>query len=287
MRKIKIFLPIIILLLSIISTGCIKNDNTFYLNDQYYGSSKLNEIDGKSLENLIEEKETFAIFVYQPLCAASEDFKKVLTTFTKENQISFYKITYAKLKETSLKETIKYYPTLIIIKEGEVVDFLETDSAEDYEYYKSSSTFKKWFTKYVKLIEPINVEEEEEEINPEDVVIDVVYDDIVYDENKVNIYLFWGDGCSHCKALKEFLGSIENEYGKYYTLHKYETWYDETNKKAMDQFSAKMGVKATGVPYMIIGEKVFSGYSKSNNQEIIDAIVSQHKNSYDVYFDKD
>lgn len=287
MKKGRVIIPLLLLVISLITSGCIKEDNTFYLDSQYYGSSKLNETDADSLENLLEEKETFALFVYQPLCAASEDFKDVLTDFTKENGMSFYKITYSKLKETSLKEAVKYYPTLVIIREGEIVDFLESDSAEDYNYYKTSDGFKTWFTKYVKLKETSPIEEEEEEINPEDVVIDVVYDDITYDENKVNIYLFWGDGCGHCKALKEFLASIEEEYGQYYILHKYEVWFDSKNKEAMNQFSSKMGKKADGVPYMIIGDEVFSGYSESNNEAIIEAITTQYKNSYDVYFDKD
>ena len=29
--------------------------------------------------------------------------------------------------------------------------------------------------------------------------------DVVYDENKLNIYLFWGKGCPHCEEEWEFL----------------------------------------------------------------------------------
>ena len=31
--------------------------------------------------------------------------------------------------------------------------------------------------------------------------------DIVYDENKINIYIFWGDGCPHCEEEWKFLKS--------------------------------------------------------------------------------
>ena len=37
----------------------------------------------------------------------------------------------------------------------------------------------------------------EEETN-NDTKIDAKLEDIVYDENKVNIYFFWGNGCPHC-----------------------------------------------------------------------------------------
>ena len=48
-----------------------------------------------------------------------------------------------------------------------------------------------------------------------------------------------------------------------------------------------MGDEAKGVPYTIIGEKTFSGYSEEMNDEIIKAIKSQYKDSYDVYFSKE
>ena len=49
------------------------------------------------------------------------------------------------MKETELKEYIKYYPSLVIYYEGEIVDYLDTNSDSDSEYYKSVDGFKKWF----------------------------------------------------------------------------------------------------------------------------------------------
>ena len=31
-------------------------------------------------------------------------------------------------------------------------------------------------------------------------------------KEKVNLYLFWGDGCPHCEAEQEFLTEIEEEF---------------------------------------------------------------------------
>ena len=63
--------------------------------------------------------------------------------------------------------------------------------------------------------------------------------DIVYDENKINIYIFWGDGCPHCEEAIKFFNSIEDEYGKYYKLVKYEVWNDQDNSKLMDEVASK------------------------------------------------
>ena len=47
-----------------------------------------------------------------------------------------------------------------------------------------------------------------------------------------------------------------------------------------------MGDEVSGVPYTIIGEKTFSGFSETYEKDILDAIKNQYQNSYDVYFDK-
>ena len=45
----------------------------------------------------------------------------------------------------------------------------------------------------------------------------------------IDIYLFYGDGCPHCKAEKEYLNEIKDKYE--ITIHEYETWYNSDNEK--------------------------------------------------------
>lgn len=108
---------------------------------------------------------------------------------------------------------------------------------------------------------------------------------IVYDENKVNIYEFYGQECPHCIKLNSFFERIENEYGNFYKLNKFETWHNSENLEIYKEFASVLGYEAKGVPFIVIGNQVIRGFSESKEQEIIDAITSQYKNSYDVYFD--
>ena len=108
---------------------------------------------------------------------------------------------------------------------------------------------------------------------------------IVYDENKVNIYEFYGQECPHCIKLNSFFEKIENEYGNFYKLNKFETWHNSENLEIYKEFASVLGYEAKGVPFIVIGNQVIRGFSESKEQEIIDAITSQYKNSYDVYFD--
>ena len=111
-------------------------------------------------------------------------------------------------------------------------------------------------------------------------------DNITKKDGKVNIYLFWGDGCPHCKEEKLFLKSIENEYGNLFNVYEFEVWHNEENEKIMKEFGKAMDDNLTGVPYTIIGKESIKGFNGSKKEQILDAIINESKNNYDVYFDK-
>lgn len=279
-KKIIIFLLIIS---SFLLGGC---SNKFSLEDKYYKKASFTEIEKKDYEELIKNKESFGVFIYQPLCTTSYNFNKVVTKFTDMYEMNFYKISFANLKETELKDKIKYYPSFAIFKDGELVDYLDANSKEDTNKYKSVDYFANWFSSYVKVtLKNTSVQENVVEEEKEKLKIDADLDNLKYDENKVNIYFFWGNGCPHCEQEFEFFESIETEYGDYFTLNTFETWYDEDNREILEQFASNMEDEITGVPYTIIGNKSFKGFSTRYEEEMLNAIKEQYKDSYDVYFD--
>ena len=275
---------IVFCILLFMVVGC--KNKIFSFEEKYYNEASLNEIQYEELNKLVDNKESFGVFIYQPLCETSSGFESVLNTFIKQYQMSFYKVAYSDIKNTDLGKKIKYYPSFIIYKEGEIVDYLEADKDEDTNIYKNIEDFKSWLSSYVTLPNITNSYEENENTNLKDFNITVEVDDISYDENKVNIYLFWGDGCPHCENAKNFFESIEEEYGKYFKLNKFEVWYNKDNKEIMNQFASAMGEEVKGVPYIIIGNKTYKGFSESYKESIVEAITSQYKNSYDVYFNR-
>ena len=42
--------------------------------------------------------------------------------------VSFYKMSFVNMKETNLKDKIKYYPSFAIFKDGELVDYLDANN---------------------------------------------------------------------------------------------------------------------------------------------------------------
>lgn len=255
----------------LVLTGC--GEKTFSLEDKYYMNMTVNEIEKDGLEKLINDKESFGVFIYQPLCAASSAFEKVLNEFIESYRVSFYKMSFTNMKETELGAEIKYYPSFVIYKDGKMVDYLDANSEEDKESYQDLSGFTKWFKKYVEIDESIAKKK------------DAKLEELVYSEDKVNIYFFWGWGCPHCEEEHKFFEDIEEEYGKYYKLNTFEVWYNEDNLMIYEQFAEKMGDAADGVPYTIIGNKTISGFGDAAKKKIKNAIMEEYEKSYDVYFD--
>ena len=106
--------------------------------------------------------------------------------------------------------------------------------------------------------------------------------DIKSSKNKVNVYVFWGDGCPHCKHLAQFFDSNKSELKDKMNLYTFEVWKDSTNLKFMKDFGKFLGETPQGVPYMIIGDKTFSGFAESDKKtkdEIINLIKQGYQNS--------
>ena len=61
--------------------------------------------------------------------------------------------------------------------------------------------------------------------------------DIKNSSDKVNIYIFWGDGCPHCKHLAEFFNEHRSEVEKMTNLYTLEVWKNSDNLTLMKNFS--------------------------------------------------
>ena len=116
--------------------------------------------------------------------------------------------------------------------------------------------------------------------------IDLEYSDYKETDDQVIIYMFRGKGCGYCRAFLTFLNSIAEEYGKKFKLVSYETWYDTKNQELMDKVGTFFNQPAQGVPYIVIGDKVFAGYASSYDDQIkakIDEMYATKKSKrYDV-----
>lgn len=90
--------------------------------------------------------------------------------------------------------------------------------------------------------------------------------------DKITIYFFHGDGCSHCADEQIFLSELENKYLDKINIVKYEVWYNDSNDSLYNNVKKYLNSSARGVPFTVVGEKYFSGYNSSVGTNIQNAI---------------
>ncbi len=106
------------------------------------------------------------------------------------------------------------------------------------------------------------------------------------DDKQAIVYLFRGNGCGYCRNFLTFLSSITKDYGKYFRVVSFEVWGDKKNSELLSKMPKVTGEDAGGVPYIIIGSKVFGGYSSSYDSEIKQAIMDEYNNPSEDVFSK-
>ena len=149
--------------------------------------------------------------------------------------------------------TLFVTPNMVSAK-TETTDLKETVK-EEIELFKSADGYED----YVKQLEEADLSNYEES------------------KKKVNVYFFRGSTCSHCFEATVFFANIAKEYGQYFNLKAYEVWSNNDNASLMEKVGKKLGDDVSGVPYIVIGKKSWTGYASSYD----DAIKSEIKSQYD------
>lgn len=88
-----------------------------------------------------------------------------------------------------------------------------------------------------------------------------------------DLVLFWGDGCPHCAAEKEWLAAFSAEHPEVVIVD-YEVWYEEANQQLLADTASAFGFEVTGVPVTIVGEQVWTGWSEAMAPQVEAALAS-------------
>ncbi len=103
---------------------------------------------------------------------------------------------------------------------------------------------------------------------------------LAQNDDVVNVYFFWGDGCPHCAHEKPFLEKLEQEDPQV-KVHSYEVWGSEENRQLMVDFGKKLDVEVSGVPFTVVGEKHFIGWLSEDHtgEQIKEAVECAKENN--------
>ncbi|HLE06598.1 MAG TPA: hypothetical protein VI790_04545 [Candidatus Nanoarchaeia archaeon] len=101
----------------------------------------------------------------------------------------------------------------------------------------------------------------------------VLINTVSAENQTINIYLFWAEGCPHCASEKVFLNQLTSENSNI-IVHQYEISGNAENLKLIQEVGEKLGVNVKGVPFTVIGEHYIIGWynEATTGKEILDAI---------------
>ncbi len=90
-------------------------------------------------------------------------------------------------------------------------------------------------------------------------------------QHNTNVYMFWGDGCPHCKHAKEVIEPhIANKPSVSY--HNFEVYFNKKNQKKMQLAGETLDIEASGVPLIIVGDTAYTGFSDTTGKKITQRI---------------
>ena len=150
----KLFL-IIICFLSLFITGCNNKKhiddgtNRIYLSDKYYHKGEFIDTHSNDINNL--NNENYLLFTNNNYCnlaiPCDEIFQKVMSKY----KIDILFIPFEEFKNTSFYNTVKFAPSVLIIKNNEIIEYLDAESNEDLDKYQDENKFEEWLNNYIHL----------------------------------------------------------------------------------------------------------------------------------------
>lgn len=147
----KVGLLLLSFLLILVISGCDKKEEKFYLEDNYYVSEEMEDVPGTKIEELEDNEESFAVFVYMASCTSCAHFDKILESFLEEHPIKIYKVSLLNIKGTKMEGNVKFSPSIVLYNKGEIVSYLNAISDDDMRYYQSKEDLKEWLEQYIYL----------------------------------------------------------------------------------------------------------------------------------------
>jgi glutaredoxin len=96
---------------------------------------------------------------------------------------------------------------------------------------------------------------------------------------QVNAYFFYGDSCPHCAKERIYLESVAYKYTNL-KIYDFEIYHNSDNIKILKEVAQTITADISGVPFLVIGDEYFSGYSEGITSKKIEDQILKCSNSY-------
>ena len=104
-----------------------------------------------------------------------------------------------------------------------------------------------------------------------------IYNVKAEEKNLVNIYLFHSNTCPHCKEEIKVLDDLQKDYPNI-KVYKYEI-SDRDNYLLLDEVANLYEINVSGVPFTIIGDKYYIGFSHDNGKAMFISTIEYYSDN--------
>lgn len=141
------FKKALIICIALILTGCLFSVQKFYLDNNYYNEGNFINVKAKEFKN----KGNYILYTYNSYCNFPVPCENIFKAFMENHNIDFLSMPFEEFRKTELYKKIKYAPSIIIVKDGKIISYLDADSDNDTDKYQDTKEFEKWISKYIYL----------------------------------------------------------------------------------------------------------------------------------------
>lgn len=142
-------LLLIILIIPILFTACTSSDSKIYLSDKYYNKGVFIDITNNDINKI--KNDNYLLYIYNPFCNFKIPCEKIFKDTMDKYKIDILSMGIEEYKKTSFFDKVRYAPSIIVIKSGKIIAYLDADKDEDYDKYQNSDEFEKWLSEYIYL----------------------------------------------------------------------------------------------------------------------------------------
>ena len=65
--------------------------------------------------------------------------------------LTFLNLPFEEAKNTFIYSSVKYAPSIVIVRGKKIAAYLDVNSDNDYSKYQNANEFEKWLSKYIYL----------------------------------------------------------------------------------------------------------------------------------------
>lgn len=145
----KVAIPFFALTLAAVIAWLFFEPHPVKLDTKFSGPSEAIDINGETYEQAIANQESFVVMVDNEACITTRKMREMMNQFPENLQFRYYRILWPEAIQTSLHQYVKYFPSLAIIKDGEVTTWLRADSDDDASYYNDASALQYWLQNHI------------------------------------------------------------------------------------------------------------------------------------------